>query len=95
MKYNAKQLTKQSSNSGKWAVFTGKQYFVDTLCDTKNEAVIQACEYSARWYQEQMDNCRELWEDTHRDSGKVDIFNDNATRETGIDFDSEWGNILC
>ena len=94
MKYKAKRL-KSGELEGKWAVFTGTKFFVDSLCDTENEAKIQACEYSAHWLQTQMDDCRANWEDAHRANGKVDNWDDNATKETMMDFDREWGNILC
>lgn len=90
MKYNAKQMP-----DGKWAVFAGKKYFVNTVCDTENDAIIKACEMSAQWYQVEMDNCQKIWEETHRANGKVDHYDDNRTPETAMDFWNEWGNVLC
>lgn len=50
MKYAAKKL-----NSGQWAVFAGKQYFISTVTDDKEYAEERALVMSAAWHQIQMD----------------------------------------
>ena len=50
MKYKAKQM-----KNGKWAVFTGKQYFTDTVTENKHDATVRALEMSGCWYRDQID----------------------------------------
>lgn len=50
MKYNAKQM-----NDGNFAVFTGKQYFTDTITSNERDAHVRALQLSAQWHQEQID----------------------------------------
>jgi hypothetical protein len=47
MKYTAKPLQLQP---GKWAVFTGKRYFENTVTTSKDEANKQAMIMSANWH---------------------------------------------
>jgi hypothetical protein len=51
MKYTARQIL---DGSGNWAVWTGKEYWIDTITSDKKEAEIRACTMSARWHQDQM-----------------------------------------
>lgn len=50
MKYKAKQV-----KDGYWAVFTGKQYFVNTVTSNKATAEKSALVMSAHWHQDQID----------------------------------------
>lgn len=90
MKYKAGQL-----NNGKWAVFTGRKYFPNTVCDSENDAHIQACEMSARWYQDKMDECAREWEKAHRKNGKRNHYEDGATSENIKNFSDDWSGVIC
>ena len=50
MKYSAKKTT-----DGKWAVFTGKKYFTDTLSESEAFVKEQALLMSMSWHQSQID----------------------------------------
>lgn len=57
MKYKVQDLY-----NGTYAVGYGKnKYFTNTICETFEEAQSLACEFSARWYQQQMDICHLEW----------------------------------
>ena len=59
MKYKANQLS-----SGKWAVFANrKQYFTDTVRETKQEADAEALRQSAIWYRNMMDEAHQRLEE--------------------------------
>lgn len=71
MKYKARQL-----NSGKWAVFANtKEYFTDTVRETKLQADAEALRQSAIWYRDMMDRYRDMMDKAHRqlaDMGALD-----------------------
>ena len=50
MKYIEKQI-----GAGQWAVHSGKRYFTKTVCETREEAHIQALYMSSAWHGKQQD----------------------------------------
>ena len=53
MKYRADTVTIEGQT--KWAVFSGKKYFIHTVTDSKKDAEQQAIVRSAIWHQQQID----------------------------------------
>jgi len=53
MKYRADTVT--INEETKWAVFSGKKYFIHTVTDSKKDAEQQAIVQSAIWHQQQID----------------------------------------
>lgn len=79
MKYKAGKL-----NAGKWAVFQGKQYFVDTVVESELLAKKRAVELSAQWYQSMMDECHVKWVSIREELG-----------EDTYRSDFDWGDVLA
>ena len=77
MKYSAKQLS-----NGKWAVFSGKKYFINTVHNNEFYVKRRAIELSAQWYQSKIDECKNSWFDIQIKNGQ------------NID-ESNWSNILA
>lgn len=53
MKYKAKKIEK-GKNEGKYAVFTGKKYFTNSVTDNKEAAEVDALMRSGHWYNDQV-----------------------------------------
>ena len=70
MRYKSGQL-----ENGKWAVMkNSKRYFTNSVCDTKEEADIEAVRRSAQWYNDKMHGCFEWLTEHDKD------FNPNDPR---------------
>ena len=69
MKYQAKIVPELK----KWAVCSGKSYYPNTLTESKNHAIKQACIMSARWHQSCMDECQAEYEKIRTLEGSDDM----------------------
>ena len=67
MKYKTGKL-----NNGNYATFAGKRYFPATESETFESAEKLTLEYSAQWYREQLDICREKWLELQQRQG-IDV----------------------
>ena len=71
MKYKTIKL-----KTGQFAVASGSKYFRDTIRNSKTEADILTCEYSANWHQSQIDRCYKSWEKARENNGETIGFTD-------------------
>ena len=63
------EYTSRQFSDGKWAVFSGKAYFIDTITSNEEEAKIEALKMSAIWYRDQMDKA-------HKELEKIGAVNE-------------------
>jgi len=72
-------------HNGKFYVSSGnRKFFDDTKSDTELAAKKRACEMSAQWYQQKMDECQRQWVSIREQLG-----------EDVSQSDYDWGDVLA
>ena len=70
-----------------WFVGEGRSYYPDTKSDNKLDAEIQACEMSARWHRNKIDEAHLRWEELMKEKHGDDI--------TPMGLNQQWSDIMA